>query len=1708
MNKKVKYLQIFNYLREFSKLRSNPVRDIELQESQYPEKLWFSDVPQDDHFENVIMPDFNNENDYWLNIKKPKEVIKPTFAKLPIDLEAWIVPESLLDENVDPRLNQTIEIDGKRLSIDDFPRIYELLENYKNGRWIDDLIEYNSKLVIYNIAFEEYNRLNNVYKQLFKIFNKTEQLGEEYELVVGVGLLNFHEGNEHPSIFRHIFTQRVDIQFFADQRESRITLLPNLESSIQVETDSILDLVEQFDPSNIIEAEKCAQKIIEVKEISSLFDKELHEAIGSFSQRFCPEKDGDYIEFSQKPSHRDVQPKIYFSPAILLRKRNTRSLTALYEKILKNIDSESADFEIPTINDLIGIQEVNEEELNIDRPNDSSKHEPIYFPKEYNDEQVEIVTKSRLNNKVLVQGPPGTGKSHTISNLICHLLANGKKILVTAYTKRALEVLKEKLPEEFQGLTVNLLSGDSSSIQDLQSSVNSINDELSRSNLHIYQSEIDEFESRLKATREEISITQNELIGIKEISTRQQEINPKYTGTLTEISESLERDHETYNWYHDSYGEVENYDVLSSLENYLKLYNIYRSHNISEYKLSLPFYERLPTLNAVTEFEQLSEMVAQFDSSTLIPNEIVFNEPDLKILLIELSQAYKQFDNMSYSLKENIKESLKNGGYQNWSATLDSSKLIESRISSYNLKEIDQDIEITYPSSISLKQLKHDCQILLDYLLTGHSFTGLSFTIGKAFLPAKIKERLYFINGVKVNGSPCDTIDEFKIVQRDLMIQQDFHELSLLWIDQQVNHDSYSKKHQHFHNHISEANNLLRVFEQSESVRKEIASRFNFRIKLFDEAAINLLITSIDYNSLFDRYQGVKKVIADGQTHLKQGSHPINQKFLNAIANADHEEYVKCISDLDELIIRNEGFLEFKRLETKLSQFIPHVIVTIQSGDSVDLNNLQSAFLYLHAKNSLEKLLNRRTENDLFEALKSLMVTESSLIAKLASKKAWSTVVKGLQQNRTLRQHLEAWVMAIKKIGKTGKGKRSLKFRKVAQQEMEYCKDTIPCWIMPLYKVAETINPVQGMYDFVIIDEASQLGPDAIFLLYISKNIIIVGDDKQTSPEYIGVDSNMMTPHIQRHLHGIPYSDFYGTEFSFFDHAKLFCTGGGVTVLREHFRCMPEIIEFCNKHFYAPDGKGLYPLKQYSEKRLTPLRSVFCVNGYTEGKASNIINDPEANEIVKTIIELTQNPSYKNKTFGIITLQGNQQANLIENLLLKSLGESEFQSRKIVCGNSSSFQGDERDIILLSLVTALNHNRSALVRPEDERRFNVAVSRAKEQIWLFHSVNLEDLSNKNDLRYKVLDHFKNYKSKQTILSSPIERHLGTQPEPFDSWFEVDVYNDIINKGLSVIPQYEVAKGKYRIDLVMILADGTKIAIECDGDKWHGPEQYQNDLMRQRVLERCGWQFFRVRGYEYYCNRVKALERLWGMIPTQQSLDSLDEQIVDKRIEANDEVDLEAPTNEERQLPLIGKGDTNSSENKILCYFNLYKSGTYILTLTELADADYTIPIKINHQNGFLLQCYDSGHINKVFVRTLLSKKLGKQYMNGRNTSSELLYLRVIDKEKIIGLFITDNGKKRFKAHLTENISAREQLHLQGFKVIYGEFQSVEYKLFPITIKKDIARLTFQSFTATGKPLDNSYYSSEWSVIKGFLASNKSLGYDCETKIDQISLFDN
>jgi hypothetical protein len=191
---------------------------------------------------------------------------------------------------------------------------------------------------------------------------------------------------------------------------------------------------------------------------------------------------------------------------------------------------------------------------------------------------------------------------------------------------------------------------------------------------------------------------------------------------------------------------------------------------------------------------------------------------------------------------------------------------------------------------------------------------------------------------------------------------------------------------------------------------------------------------------------------------------------------------------------------------------------------------------------------------------------------------------------------------------------------------------------------------------------------------------------------------------------------------------------------------------------------------------------------------------------------------------------------------------------------------------------------------------------------------------------------------------------------------------------------------------------------------------------------------------------------------------------------------------------------HQEKSEIIRYFNLYNSGTYIMTEGKPLEADFVLPIKSDQRHGYLLQCYDSGHINKVFVSTLLARKINKEYMNGLNLNDQLSLLTIIDSEKIIGLYFYENGKKKFKAHLTENISCRELLHLQGYKVIYNNYTRLEYKILPLEIKSDIDRLVYQSFSANGKPIDNDYFDREWTILKKFYLKDKIISNKAENHL--------
>ena len=350
--------------------------------------------------------------------------------------------------------------------------------------------------------------------------------------------------------------------------------------------------------------------------------------------------------------------------------------------------------------------------------------------------------------------------------------------------------------------------------------------------------------------------------------------------------------------------------------------------------------------------------------------------------------------------------------------------------------------------------------------------------------------------------------------------------------------------------------------------------------------------------------------------------------------------------------------------------------------------------------------------------------------------------------------------------------------RKRARELMPLCQTAIPVWIMPITRVVESFKPSDNKFDVVIIDEASQSDILALSAMYLGKKIIIVGDDEQVSPSNVGIKNEELDGLINMHLKGIPNDHLYNGQTSLYDIAKT--AGFEPLMLTEHFRCLPEIIEFSNKLSYNGRIKPLRDSSRISIK--PPVVECRVKNGF---KDSNKVNKEEATYIASLVCGMVEDPAYKDKSIGVISMQGDKQAYEIDRIIQSNIDPVEYEQRRIQCGTSPQFQGDERDIIILSLVDSPNEQGGPIrLLSEDgnndrtRKRYNVAASRAKDQMWVVHSLNPEIDLKPDDIRLRLIKHAQN----ASFFEEDIRLNKTESP------FEEEVMKFLINKGYYVIPQ--------------------------------------------------------------------------------------------------------------------------------------------------------------------------------------------------------------------------------------------------------------------------------------------------------------------------------
>jgi superfamily I DNA and/or RNA helicase len=304
------------------------------------------------------------------------------------------------------------------------------------------------------------------------------------------------------------------------------------------------------------------------------------------------------------------------------------------------------------------------------------------------------------------------------------------------------------------------------------------------------------------------------------------------------------------------------------------------------------------------------------------------------------------------------------------------------------------------------------------------------------------------------------------------------------------------------------------------------------------------------------------------------------------------------------------------------------------------------------------------------------------------------------QTGSAQKQALGAYAAMRNRLTKTGKGVRDAELRTAARREMAVAKDAVPVWIMPLADVAETFDPRKTRFDVVIIDEASQCDPSGLFALYLGRQTIIVGDDEQVTPVAVGVQAEEVMKLVHVFLENVPYKELYHGDTSVYELAQI--AFGGVIRLTEHFRCAPNIIAFSNNLSYKGEIK---PLREAFSIPLSPHVVHYRVQGGLD-RGDNV-NEVEADTIASLICAAVEQPEYARNelgqwtSFGVISLVGDKQALKIDNFLRQHLEPAEYRRRQILCGDSAQFQGDERDVMFLSVVDSPPGQPPHPMRQED-----------------------------------------------------------------------------------------------------------------------------------------------------------------------------------------------------------------------------------------------------------------------------------------------------------------------------------------------------------------------------------------------------------------------
>lgn len=408
-----------------------------------------------------------------------------------------------------------------------------------------------------------------------------------------------------------------------------------------------------------------------------------------------------------------------------------------------------------------------------------------------------------------------------------------------------------------------------------------------------------------------------------------------------------------------------------------------------------------------------------------------------------------------------------------------------------------------------------------------------------------------------------------------------------------------------------------------------------------------------------------------------------------------------------------------------------------------------------------------------------------------------------------------------------------------------------------------------ALLDFVIIDEASQQDIiPGILALGCARNVIIVGDRKQL-------------PHIPNETGILPPNDIYNCEkYSLLESfTRVFSGSAPVTLLKEHYRCHPKIIQFCNQQFYDNE---LIPMRDYTAKN--PLELIITAKG---NHARGYSNKRELESLINVQTE-NEGAGWDERSSKGFIAPYNAQVNLSRSHL-----PTDFVKK-----TTHKFQGRECDEIVFSTVLdkkLSNQSRRKITFVDNPNLVNVAVSRAKEKFTLVTGDNVFTTGNSSiaalvrymeyygdqssiyhapvissfdllydeydrsleKLRTKLRPEDSQYKSEQIVAQELRQLLSDEKYREFTFHAEVALIQ-LVSPNLEDLTQAELTfmRNLSRCDFVFYYRVGKQplAVIEVDGGHHNTPEQKRRDALKNSILEKAGLPLLRLNTDEAHVSR--------------------------------------------------------------------------------------------------------------------------------------------------------------------------------------------------------------------------------------------------------------